>query len=557
MGQMDFWQRVDHVRTSSLGDEKRFQDGLFLHLANLSRDEFGDFKRAHVEADRALSAVSVADKDLHTLVYEAWGGCSDDSYMDFRSSVIANGREYYQAMLADPVATLRQVQPPTFNLRFEGAIFSPMLRLEQDLDRPRSDDEHWETPPLARQLLTAWEARDEDTLRESFTLSLRDGPKWAWGLASRWLRHDMKRSLGPAPKDAPEEVEGALSLIQTVPTDGRARRARRKALKALRDAKLVADYAAQKHLESPWEDGWLQLLEHAGGDHARLVFRTLAATGRGEARLRALHALEKHDDALGVSAALLRSSADEFVAARGEDPSGFVQTLSTSTLQHDALAVACNVVQGIDPYFLLLFEAANEGERERAWRLAATWLVRIAGHNDAKAIDALKIAYATPKRRSHAGLCLALLGDDTGLSDVAELVQSPADDIRVDLAVLKAVVLHGPSLGLEPSAFDRWKLQDVEIAAGKCALSGGNPALLADLKSSLPAARQVFADRIAQYEEGLISDLECRHYIAGVWAAHRVLRRYTPEDAAEFENALRAMAKSEWATAQLEALVEA
>jgi hypothetical protein len=103
-----FWTLVDASRVRAERDESRFGEEIFLRLLQLPALEIQTFNRVRVELDRALGSVRIDGKGLHEVVFDEWGGCSDDTFMDFRSSVLANGRAFYERMVRDPGKTLRE-----------------------------------------------------------------------------------------------------------------------------------------------------------------------------------------------------------------------------------------------------------------------------------------------------------------------------------------------------------------------------------------------------------------------------------------------------------------
>jgi hypothetical protein len=171
----ELWALVEAARVSSAGSEEAFRDELMLRLATRSLDPIRRFDAARTALDRRLAAVTVEGTDLHTVVYEAWGGCSDDSFLDFRSSVVANGRDFYERMVADPVATLAE-PPPTFGWRFEAALFGPLYDLEQRLGVPVFGEGSWDDPEarrLASELVAGWH---DPTGRARMSQILVQGP---------------------------------------------------------------------------------------------------------------------------------------------------------------------------------------------------------------------------------------------------------------------------------------------------------------------------------------------------------------------------------------------
>ena len=243
-----FWTLVDESRVRAERDEIRFGEELFLCLLQLSAPEMQAFNRVRVELDHALHSVRVDGQALHQVVFDEWGGCSDDAFMDFRSSVLANGRAFYERMVRDPVKTLREpASQRDFSLRFEAALFDPLYRIERDVglcifdDEPVEDDVegvvqdvpmlagafHQDRRVRAAAYLRMLDVRDDEGVREAFrSLLTRCGPRWGDATACYWLLRDVRERVArdteswpdltwePAAAEAPlvaRLIDGALA----------------------------------------------------------------------------------------------------------------------------------------------------------------------------------------------------------------------------------------------------------------------------------------------------------------------------------------------------------
>lgn len=73
--------------------------------------------------------VRAMDHELRSAAYVLHGGCSDDSFWDFRAGLVSLGREDYEAVLRDPdlLATIPDVANRTL---FEGFQYEPQAVLE-------------------------------------------------------------------------------------------------------------------------------------------------------------------------------------------------------------------------------------------------------------------------------------------------------------------------------------------------------------------------------------------------------------------------------------------
>ncbi len=242
-----FWTLVDESRLRAERHESRFGEEIFLRLLQLPALEIQAFNRVRIELDRSLVSLRVDGKELHDVVFDAWGGCSDDSFLDFRSSVLANGRAFYERMVRDPGKTLREPSSRRdFSLRFEAALFEPLYRIERDVglrifdDEPVEDDVegavedvpmvagafHPDRRVRAAAYLRMLDVRDDDEVRAAFRRTLtRCGPRWGDATACHWLLRDVRERVAretegwpdltwePAATEAPlvaRLIEGAL-----------------------------------------------------------------------------------------------------------------------------------------------------------------------------------------------------------------------------------------------------------------------------------------------------------------------------------------------------------
>ena len=92
----DFWAIIETARASA-GDSRPFDEALVDHLATRSEQEILDYQEKFDEAQQALYRWNV-----WAAAYLIGGGCSDDSFMDFRAGLIAQGRDWYQKAADSP-----------------------------------------------------------------------------------------------------------------------------------------------------------------------------------------------------------------------------------------------------------------------------------------------------------------------------------------------------------------------------------------------------------------------------------------------------------------------
>ncbi len=93
----EFWKIIDTVRAVNLEpDDVAASVQAFLETLPLS--EVLEFNN-----ELQLRRVESFRWDLWAVAYIANGGCSDDGFEYFRAWLIAKGRAYFEAALADPI----------------------------------------------------------------------------------------------------------------------------------------------------------------------------------------------------------------------------------------------------------------------------------------------------------------------------------------------------------------------------------------------------------------------------------------------------------------------
>lgn len=96
MTQDEFW---DHVRAARRRDPDEHADHLAARLAPLPVDEILDFGRWWLAAKAAAHTW-----DVWGAAYLVNGGCADDEFDEFRNWLILQGREVFDAAVAEPDA---------------------------------------------------------------------------------------------------------------------------------------------------------------------------------------------------------------------------------------------------------------------------------------------------------------------------------------------------------------------------------------------------------------------------------------------------------------------
>ncbi len=109
-----FWSIVESVHRASGGNMDRKCELLAAELRRLGLDEVRSF-HDHFNGcfDRAYSY------DLWAAAYIIGGGCSDDGFSDFRSTLISMGRQTFERAVAQP-ESLAEMDYDAEGARYEG-----------------------------------------------------------------------------------------------------------------------------------------------------------------------------------------------------------------------------------------------------------------------------------------------------------------------------------------------------------------------------------------------------------------------------------------------------
>lgn len=119
-----FWAMIARIDDASRGDLAAACTAFHAELEAL--DDSTLLAMVHQFRDAMVRAM---DDELRSAAYMLHGGCSDDSFWDFRAGLVALGREHYEAVLRDPdeLATIPDVANRTL---FEGFQYEPESVLE-------------------------------------------------------------------------------------------------------------------------------------------------------------------------------------------------------------------------------------------------------------------------------------------------------------------------------------------------------------------------------------------------------------------------------------------
>ena len=121
-----FWNIVEKVHRDSRGDMDKKCELLEAELRRLPLDEVRSFHRHFDECqDRAYSW------ELWAAAYIIGGGCSDDSFSDFRATLTSMGRQTFERALADP-QSLADMDYDAETAHYEGYQYVPTT-VEEEL----------------------------------------------------------------------------------------------------------------------------------------------------------------------------------------------------------------------------------------------------------------------------------------------------------------------------------------------------------------------------------------------------------------------------------------
>jgi hypothetical protein len=127
----EFWKLVEKVHHAAKGDMERKCELLEAELRKLSLAEVHSF-HGHFDAclDRAYAW------NLWAAAYIINGGCSDDAFSDFRSTLISMGRKTFERVLADP-ESLADLDYDADDACYEGYQYVP-TKVEEALNGGKS-----------------------------------------------------------------------------------------------------------------------------------------------------------------------------------------------------------------------------------------------------------------------------------------------------------------------------------------------------------------------------------------------------------------------------------
>ncbi|MEU0395788.1 DUF4240 domain-containing protein [Streptomyces sp. NPDC006208] len=92
-----FWNVIESARTAAAGAGQPFDGALVDRLATCPKQDILEYQEHFDDVHHA-----VYRWDVWAAAYLIGGGCSDDSFMDFRAGLISLGRDWYERAAACP-----------------------------------------------------------------------------------------------------------------------------------------------------------------------------------------------------------------------------------------------------------------------------------------------------------------------------------------------------------------------------------------------------------------------------------------------------------------------
>jgi hypothetical protein len=146
----DFWKIIDRVHARSPDDMDAKCESLRAELTKLNDSDMTSF----IELFDAADALAY-DWKLWGAAYVINGGCSDDTFSDFRATLISMGRKFFERALADP-DSLAEVDYDE-----ESAFYEGFQYVKNDVAQERLDEIPMRSMPFpAEPAGVSWEDDD-------------------------------------------------------------------------------------------------------------------------------------------------------------------------------------------------------------------------------------------------------------------------------------------------------------------------------------------------------------------------------------------------------------
>lgn len=121
-----FWNIIDEAHAGANDDMERKSELLEEQLEELSDEDLHAFLK---HFDKAID--DAYTWELWAAIYIVRGGCGDDSFMDFRATLVSHGREIYQKVLANPESLADFGKKSDEYWVYEGFQYVPMDVVEE------------------------------------------------------------------------------------------------------------------------------------------------------------------------------------------------------------------------------------------------------------------------------------------------------------------------------------------------------------------------------------------------------------------------------------------
>lgn len=125
----EFWALVEEINTTSGGDMDTKDKRLSSKLSDMPTEQALEFGRRF---DEFLTSAYTWDLCVAASVIQGW--CSDDGFMDFRSSLISMGREVFERVVSDPESLADLDFEIVESLRHEGFQYAALLTSLDETD---------------------------------------------------------------------------------------------------------------------------------------------------------------------------------------------------------------------------------------------------------------------------------------------------------------------------------------------------------------------------------------------------------------------------------------
>lgn len=159
MNENEFWSIIERAIKVSGNDPEEKEEALTNEINKLTPSEIFEFAKLFDEKDS-----KAYNWNLWGAAYIINGGCSDDSFMDFRASLICMGKEIYEDAVNNP-DTLANIEfnDPEEDLFFEGYQYIAFTIYEDKSEEEMPDTQvnHPENPEGDE-----WNEESEDDLRK-------------------------------------------------------------------------------------------------------------------------------------------------------------------------------------------------------------------------------------------------------------------------------------------------------------------------------------------------------------------------------------------------------